>query len=376
MESTLDVDITNNKKYTKYLTDSKHLKETIIKYGVAIIPGVINEKECESMISGTWDYVEHITQTWNSPVNRNDKSSWRELFQLVPMHGMLMQHYNVGHVQSSWDLRQNPKIVKIYSDIWEVKPEELLVSFDGMSFSTPPEVSHRGWHRGTWYHTDQSYTRKGLDSIQSWVTAFDVNEGDGTLAVLEKSNLYHEEFGKKFKITNKDDWYKLSEEELKFYENKGCKPLRIICKKGDMIFWDSRTIHCGSEPMKGRKTPNFRLVVYLCYTPRIRATKSELKKKQKAFDELRTTSHCPHIITKKLFAKTPRSYDGTQPDITIIQPPKLSKLGLILAGVNEPCTFRNDQEEMYDNVVVLVDGEYKTVKDYIASFKQPIKILK
>lgn len=364
------IDITNNKKYTKYLTDSKHLKEIIIKYGVAIIPGVINEKECESMISGTWDYVEHITQTWNTPIDRNDKSSWRELFQLVPMHGMLMQHYNVGHVQSSWDLRQNPKIVKIYSELWEVEPEELLVSFDGMSFSTPPETTNRGWHRGTWYHTDQSYTRKGLDSIQSWVTAFDVNEGDGTLAVLEKSNSYHEEFGKKFNVTNKDDWYKLSEEkgELKFYLDKGCKPLKIICKKGDMVFFDSRTIHCGSEPMKGRKSPNFRLVVYLCYSPRIKATKAELKKKQKAFDELRTTSHCPHIITNKLFAKTPRAYGGKPlPEITLINPPKLSSLGLILAGINEPNTL--NKVKKYNNLIVLVDGNYVNIKDYIASLK-------
>ena len=47
-----------------------------------------------------------------------------------------------------------------------------------------------------------------------------------------------------------------------------------------MVFWDSRTIHCGVEPRKGREQQNFRCVVYLCYTPRSLSTEKELKKKK------------------------------------------------------------------------------------------------
>ena len=43
-------------------------------------------------------------------------------------------------------------------------------------------------------------------------------------------------------IVNKSDWYKHTEEEQAFYENKGCLEKRIKCSAGSMVFWDSRTI--------------------------------------------------------------------------------------------------------------------------------------
>lgn len=46
----------------KYLTTAEKLRETINQYGVAIIPQVIRDDECEEMIAGIWDYLEHITQ--------------------------------------------------------------------------------------------------------------------------------------------------------------------------------------------------------------------------------------------------------------------------------------------------------------------------
>jgi len=67
---------------------------------------------------------------------------------------MLIQHWNIGHMQSVWNIRQNKNIVDIFSTLWNCTNEELLVSFDGISFNLPPEVMKRGWNRNnTWYHT-------------------------------------------------------------------------------------------------------------------------------------------------------------------------------------------------------------------------------
>lgn len=314
----------------KYITTSDKLRETIDKYGVAIIPSVITEEECVSMLDGIWSYFEHITQKWTLPLDRNNDATWREYYKLYPLHSMLVQHWNVGHAQVSWDLRQNPKIVDIFATLYNVTREELLVSFDGLSLNLPPEKTNKGWHRKAWYHTDQSYTNSKDFIVQSWITANDVNEGDATLEVLEGSHLYHHRFAKKFKITDKSDWYKLSEDELKYYQKKECSPVRIICKKGDMVFWSSKTIHCGVEAVKGRKNTNIRAIIYLCYLPRKGITEANLKKKKNTYVTLRTTSHNPH--KNKMFAKNPRTYGGEVPEITIIDKPVLSELGLKLAG--------------------------------------------
>ena len=318
-------------EYEKYVTNTTNLKNTLDKYGVAIIPNVLDNNECKQMLYGMWDYFENLTDKWTTPILRNDKTSWRSFYNLFPLHSMLFQHFNVGHSQVAWDIRQNEKIVNIFAHLWNCKKEELLVSFDGLSFNVPPEITNRGWNKNnTWHHTDQSYTRNDLECIQSWVTALDVNKGDATLSFMESSHKYHKEFSQKFNVTEKEDWYKLNGNEEQFYVDKGCSYKKIWCPKGSLVLWDSRLIHCGCEALKERPKQNLRSIIYVCYTPRSLCNTKMLIKKQKAFEELRTTNHWPH--KPKMFPKTPRTYGNIIEPITIIDKPILSSLGKKLAG--------------------------------------------
>jgi ectoine hydroxylase-related dioxygenase (phytanoyl-CoA dioxygenase family) len=317
-------------EFDKYSCNIDTLQETLDKYGVAIIPNILNSSECEKMVSGLWDYFEHITQKWENPINRENSLSWRGIYDLFPMHSMLLQHFNVGHSQVVWDIRQNEKIITPFEKLWNCSKDELLVSFDGLSFSMPPEETNRGWFRNTWYHSDQSFSRNNFECIQSWVTALDIEPGDATLAFYERSHKYHGEFAKKFNITGKTDWYKLSQDEEQFYIEKGCLEKKISCPKGSMVFWDSRTIHCGTTVTKGRENPKHRAVIYLCYRPRKFSTSDKLIKKQKAFNELRMTTHWPCKVI--LFPKNPRTYGKPILETVQIPPPNLTNIGKKLAG--------------------------------------------
>lgn len=144
---------------SKYYCTKETLRDTINKFGVAIIPNILNDDECNSLVSGIWDFFEHITQMWQIPLKRDNESTWAQFYKLYPMHSMLIQHWGVGHAQVSWNLRQNEKIVELFSHFWKCSKNDLLVSFDGLSFNPPPEITKRGWNKNnTWYHTDQSYT--------------------------------------------------------------------------------------------------------------------------------------------------------------------------------------------------------------------------
>jgi len=321
-------------EYEKYITTPEKLKETIDEYGVAIIPSVLNEEECNAMSNGMWDTLENWTQLWDTQITRDNPDSWRNIRDLFPKHSMLIQQYSLGHAQFIWDVRQNPKCVDIFAKLWNCEPEELLVSFDAASFHMPSEVTKVGWHRKTWFHCDQSYLNNDFTCVQSWVTAFDVNDNDATLAFYEKSNNFHKEFAEHFGITDKDNWYKLeTEEQMLFYKDRGCTEKYIKCPKGSMVFWDSRTIHCGVEPRKGRETANFRCVAYLCYMPRILSNNKELKKKIKAFEEMRMTLHWPCKI--KLFPKMPRTYGAEVKQVVDICAPEINELGRKLCGYAE-----------------------------------------
>lgn len=313
---------------SKYYTDSEGLRQTLDTFGVAIIPNLFSPKECKKILSDMWDYFEYITQKWDVPIDRNDNNTWKEIYKLYPLHSMLIQYFGIGQAQFAWNVRENPKIIEVYENLFDTT--ELLVSFDGSSFSVPPEITKRGWFRSAKFHTDQSYCRNEFECAQSWITALDVEEGDATLAVLEGSNLFHAEFARVFSKNNKADWYKLNDSEIKWYINKGCREIRIKCPKGSAVFWDSRTIHCGVEPEKNRLNPKIRAIVYTCYMPREYITNANLKKKIKAFNDLRTTNHWP--VYPKLFPKHPRTYGGPEVIITPYPKPTLTERGLKLAG--------------------------------------------
>jgi len=147
---------------------------------------------------------------------------------------------------------------------------------------------------------------------------------------MEGSNKYHSEFRDTYSVTDKSNWYKLSKEQRVFYSERGCEIKNIKCPKGSLVFWDSRTIHCGIEPGKRRSSQNLRAVIYLCYMPRNICSKANLKKKQKAFTELRATCHYPCNI--KLFSKNPHTYGKPIPITIPIEEPIVDDLGKLLSG--------------------------------------------
>jgi len=317
----------------KFWTTKEKLKETLEKFGVAIIPKVLSDVEVGKMNSGVWDCLEHVTQDLDLPMNRKDESTWRTYFELAPLHGMMHKHWQVGHAQFVWDLRQNPKVVDVFSKLWEVPPEDLICSFDGFSFLLPIQKMNRGYERKTWFHCDQSYLRNGFESIQSWVTGYDVVEGSATLRCFAGSHKYHADVQKEFKIEDKADWFKATDEMLEFYLKKeDVEDVRIQAPAGSMVFWDSRTIHYGCRPGKDEKSEgsSFRNVVYICMHPRALANEKILAKRVKYFNEKRMTNHWAY--KPKVNAKTPRSWGKPLPKVREIPSPKLTNLGRCLVG--------------------------------------------
>jgi len=310
----------------KYHTtiDTQSIHTTLNKYGVAIIPSLLSPLEIKHMNNGMWNYLEFITQDFEIPIDRNKKESWKSFYDLQPVYSMIIQHWNIGHAQHVWDIRQNPKVVDVYAKIWNCSHDELLTSFDASSFYFP---QHSIDENKLWLHCDQSFSRNDFECVQSWITGYDVNNMDATLVILEGSHKYHKTIQQKFNITKKDNWYLLNEEECEAYYNMGCALTRISCPMGSMVLWDSRTIHCGTTPMINNMKPNFRNVSYICMLPRNMATEKDLIDKRKAFMNLRTTTHWANRA--KLFTKFPKIHPYSVREIGY---PVLTELGKKLAG--------------------------------------------
>lgn len=307
--------------------------EMLDDIGVAIIPNIINKKESIKYRNDIWRELPKLTKDFITPITKDNKASWKGIYELYPLHSMLLQHFSIGHLQPIWDIRQHPNVSKVFGNIHETDPEDLLTSFDGMSLHMPPEVTNRGWFRdNNWMHTDQKPNNATKRIIQGFITLYDINEGDATFSFLEGSHKYHEEFFEHFeKSDHKKNWYKLeNQEEEDFFTSRGCVRKCIIAKAGDIVLWDSRTIHQGVEPHRNRPVENIRMVIYVCMTPRSWCNPASMKKRIKIFEEKRMTGHIPHRPI--MFSKTPRTYGKRLAVVGDIPNPILTILGKRLVG--------------------------------------------
>jgi len=298
---------------------------------VAIVPCVLDADECTQIINGMWKFLTEISTNWPTRIRKQKPESWKEYLNLHPLRMIMLQQYSIGQAQHLWNVRQNPKIVNIFSQFWNVAPEDLLASFDGCSFSIPNICSESQISNAekSWYHLDQSLTRPNFETIQAWVSAYDTIEGDGTLAFLEGSHHYFEEFGNSLTNKSESDWMLFSPDNLEFYLSRGCQEKRIKCPAGSLVIWDSRVVHYGMPPTTRGENEHFRLVSYITYMPRYQATTEQINNKIKAFENMNTTSH--HPIRFSVFPKKPR-YKTLKYEITPAAPPVLTELGRRLVG--------------------------------------------
>jgi hypothetical protein len=85
----------NNYEYERYVTTIANVTNTLDRYGVAIIPNILNAQECENMKVGMWDYLETVSRNLLTPISRANPQTWKTFKELYPKHSMLVQHWSI-----------------------------------------------------------------------------------------------------------------------------------------------------------------------------------------------------------------------------------------------------------------------------------------
>mmetsp|Transcript_39376 Transcript_39376/g.92845 ORF Transcript_39376/g.92845 Transcript_39376/m.92845 type:complete len:351 (-) Transcript_39376:217-1269(-) len=288
----------------KYVANLENLREVLARYGVAILPGLLNEEEIQKMNEGMWTTLEEMTSEFSggaAPIDRQKKETWENIQELKPAHGFMIRNWGVGHARYAWDIRGNKKVCEAFAVVHQTPPAELITSFDAVSVLLPDSnpVSAQTSPE-LWLHTDQRFNSEQDPchySVQAWVTGYDVVEGSATLALLEGSHKHHAAFAHRFGLTaHSSNWWQLEHEEHFAFLNRQrqCNLRAVCCPAGSMVLFDSRLFHSGMGPPSGTQ-PLPRHVVYVCMTPREWCTEGDLCKRCNLFFNGRMTGHIPHV---------------------------------------------------------------------------------
>jgi hypothetical protein len=304
------------------------IKRLLNAHGICYVPKVLNLTEIVAMISGTWDYFEHITKYDDVPIKVSDPASWSNINTLNPVSGMIFHDYSAGHSPHMWDLRQNEKIIDIWSQLLNCNYKDMLVSFDGFSFLLPPEHTNENWcdDKPMPYHLDQSLKVTEASGYQSFVTAYDIGKDDATLCFFDKSHLLTKEFVDEFGIMTNSDWVQFNTAHINWFKNK-CTESCITCPAGSMVIWDSRLVHCGRKPKRGRSMPMYKCIAYLSYSPRNLASEDVIKKRKEGFHKKNTSNHYAH--------RAEFFYQNDTSEINEIDDQELYEIGMLLVGYTE-----------------------------------------
>jgi hypothetical protein len=146
-----------------------------------------------------------------------------------------------------------------------------------------------------WPHVDQSPTRRFKHCVQGIVNLYPNGPLDGGLMVLEGSTALFEEYFR----THEErmpaegwptaDWWGHDEAHLDWFYERGCTWKKVEANPGDLILWDSRTVHYG-DAARGTEP---RLATYVCFKPIKDMSPEKLKEKQECFAKSWGTSHDP-----------------------------------------------------------------------------------
>lgn len=297
------------------------------KNGFVVIKGAVPHDRAVKYQEKAYEWL----KSFPTELDFDNPDTWVEKNLLLQSKINTFHSYCVVHEKFMWDARQEPGVLNAFSKLWNTN--ELLVSFDSLNVTFPNRKDKP--RKPAWEHIDQSPMRRGIHCVQGIINLSPSGPEDGGLVVYPGSHKFNDEFFDT--ATERSSWlpkdlYMFQPEQLDWFKARGCHPYKVCADVGDLILWDSRLIHYGSEPSE--KSNQIRTIIYAAYTPAKWATPEQLAIKKKVFEDYGGTTHWPHeqIVTRptKVFLE-----DGTRDPRDRDQPremPEMTDQLLRLAG--------------------------------------------
>ncbi|GAA5994438.1 phytanoyl-CoA dioxygenase family protein [Rhodotorula paludigena] len=312
-------------------------KRDLEEHGFAIVRGVVTPERASEYVAAAHTWAGQFG--WSA----EDRSTWNTAHLPAGAAGVV-SNYGTAHEKWVWEARMEPKIAEAFAEVWGT--DELIVSFDVVNFSVPvgPHARTDIVPTPPWPHCDQQPRPSNrphfeFELAQGLLALSPSGPTDGGLVVLKGSHklvkryLDDHDGYKPGQDWGESNYYTFTEADIEwFHKQPGCTEIKVETEAGDLVLWDSRTIHWNRVPT-GDIVRN---AVYVCMCPKSMASAELLDKRKEYFEKRLATSHwpAPYLVgTREAFGADLR--DGKEDHLDHPRPleePVVTKRMLQLVG--------------------------------------------
>ncbi len=260
--------------------------------GFVVFANVLNLQQIDHALELMWDYLEDLS----TGIDRLDKNTWTDERWPTSVHGGILPSYGIGHSEMQWFLRDIDQVVECFASIWGTK--DLLTSFDGITVWRP-WTYRKEWktNLGTdWLHIDQHpLGRPGKHCFQGVLNLTEVTRYTGGNVMIPRSHRRFVDIPKQYgerlaRIPSSIDHFRFPKDDPLLSDTL---PIVALMEAGDLMIWDSRTIHCSSHGLE--EPPNssdlLRVGSLICMMPKFKANEEVILKRKQAVEDLTSTTN-------------------------------------------------------------------------------------
>jgi hypothetical protein len=240
-----------------------------------------------------WDYLEEL----ETGIDRADIDTWGDDRWPTTVHGGILPSYGIGHSAAQWFIRDVPNVKQCFAQVWD-GDEDLLVSFDGVTIWRPwtYEESWKTNAGNSWLHIDQHpIGRPGKHCVQGLVNLLPTSQETGGNVVIPGSHRLFEKIPEQYaerldRIHPSIDHFRFPNDDENLVQNQ---PVMCHMEAGDLLLWDSRTIHCSAPSLTkpSRDDELLRAASLICMMPRSKSNPAVIEQRKAAVSNLTSTTN-------------------------------------------------------------------------------------
>lgn len=285
--------------------------EHLTEHGFVVIKDALTRDQADHALDLTWQYLECL----GTGIRRDDPATWGDDRWPVAVHGGIIPSQGIGHSEAQWFIRSVPAIKQAFAAVWG--DDDLLTSFDGMALWRPTSINpewrtNRG---GSWLHIDQHpIGRPGFHCVQGLVSLLPTSPETGGNVIIPGSHTRFESIPERYterlaRIHPSIDHFRYPADDPQLLETP---PIMPHLEAGDLLLWDSRTIHCSSPALMEQTVTDssgletsaqlLRAVSLVCFMPRAKSNPEVIAQRKAAVvDRTSTTNWSDRFINADQF---------------------------------------------------------------------------